>query len=72
MECSYEDIVWGKISNWNCQNGYEELSVNPTEVQRTVLRESRKKDCKALFYIQQGVDASYFEKISKITKAKEA
>jgi len=29
------------------------------------------KDCKALFYIQQGDYGSNFEKISKITKEKE-
>ncbi|GAU33832.1 hypothetical protein TSUD_393400 [Trifolium subterraneum] len=36
------------------------------------LFESKKKDCKALFYIQQNVDAHHFEKISKATTSKEA
>ncbi|PNX71421.1 F-box protein [Trifolium pratense] len=34
------------------QNGYEELGANATEAQRTTYRESKKKDCKALFYIK--------------------
>ncbi|MCI85646.1 F-box protein, partial [Trifolium medium] len=34
-------------------DGYEELGANPTDAQRTTFRESKKKDCKALFYIQQ-------------------
>ncbi|PNY02359.1 F-box protein [Trifolium pratense] len=53
------------------QNGYEELGANPTEAQRAAYRESKKKDCKALFYIQENVDSQHFEKIAKATKSKE-
>ncbi|MCI64779.1 F-box protein, partial [Trifolium medium] len=53
-------------------NGYEDLGANPTEAQRTTFKEAKKKDCKALFYIQQNVDAQHFEKISKATRSKEA
>jgi len=34
------------------QNGYEELLANATDVQRAVYKENKKKDCKALFFIQ--------------------
>ncbi|KAK2426752.1 hypothetical protein QL285_025388 [Trifolium repens] len=53
-------------------NGYEELTENPTDAQRNLFKENRKKDCKALFYIQQNVDTQHFEKIAKATKSKEA
>jgi len=54
------------------QNGYEDLAANATEVQRAAFKENKKKDCKALFYIQQNVDNQHFEKISKATRSKEA
>ncbi|PNX73884.1 F-box protein [Trifolium pratense] len=54
------------------QNGYEELGANSTEAQRETYRDAKKKDCKALFYIQQNVDSQHFEKIAKATKSKEA
>jgi len=54
------------------EDGYEDLAANATEVQRAAFREQKKKDCKALFYIQQNVDSNLFEKISKITRSKEA
>jgi len=41
-------------------------------VQRAAYKENKKKDCKALFYIQQNVDNQHFEKISKATRSKEA
>jgi len=53
-------------------NGYEDLAANPTEVQRKAFRDSKKKDRKALFYILQNVDTHHFEKISKVTRFKEA
>ncbi|KAK2421505.1 hypothetical protein QL285_032127 [Trifolium repens] len=53
-------------------NGYEELGENPTDAQRNVFKEIKKKDYKALFYIQQNVDSQHFEKIAKATKSKEA
>ncbi|KHN42350.1 Retrovirus-related Pol polyprotein from transposon TNT 1-94, partial [Glycine soja] len=54
------------------QNGYEDLGANPTEAQRLMFKEAKKKDCKALFYIQQNVDSYHFEKIAKATRSKEA
>ncbi|KAK2991588.1 hypothetical protein RJ640_000959 [Escallonia rubra] len=43
-----------------------------SNAQKTALRESRKKDKKALFLIFQGVDESTFEKISDAKTSKEA
>ena len=54
------------------QNGYDDLALNATDAQRTAFKESKKKDCKALFYIQQNVDSYHFEKIAKATRSKEA
>jgi poly(A) polymerase Pap1 len=54
------------------ENEYEDLAANATNVQRAAFKEHKKKDCKALFYIQQNVDSNHFEKISKITRSKEA
>jgi len=42
------------------QNGYEDLVANATEVQKAAFKENKKKDCKALFYIQQNVDNQHF------------
>ncbi|KAK2405219.1 hypothetical protein QL285_054482 [Trifolium repens] len=53
-------------------NGYEDLAENPNDAQRNAFKETKKKDCKALFYIQQNVDSRHFEKIAKATKSKEA
>jgi len=54
------------------QNEFEEPPANATDVQRAAFREDKKKDCKALFYIQQNVDNQHFEKIAKATRSKEA
>ena len=54
------------------QNGFEEPPANATDVQRAAFKENKKKDCKALFYIQQNVDNQHFEKIAKATRSKEA
>lgn len=54
------------------QNDYDEFGENSTEVQRNAYKEFKKKDCKALFFIQQSVDSGNFERISKSTKSKEA
>jgi len=54
------------------ENGNEDVAANATDVQRAALKEQKKKDCKALFYIQQNVDSNHFENISKITRSKEA
>ncbi|XP_073221560.1 uncharacterized protein [Cicer arietinum] len=47
------------------QDDYEQLGANPTERQQTIFKDCKKKDCKALFYIQQSVDSNNFERISK-------
>lgn len=52
--------------------GYDELGVNPTEEQRNTHRDAKKKDCKALWYIYQCIDASNFEKIAKAITSKAA
>jgi hypothetical protein len=54
------------------ENGYDDLAVNATDAQRNAFKEVKKKDCKTLFYIQQYVDYQNFERISKVTKSKEA
>jgi len=46
--------------------------VNATEVQRNAHKDLKKKDCKALFLIQQSLDEGNFERISKSTSSKEA
>lgn len=42
------------------KEGYEDLVENPTDAQRVIFKESRKKNCKTLFYIQQNVDSHHF------------
>lgn len=54
------------------QDGYEELGEDIINAQRTTFKELRKKDYKALFYIQQNVDSHYIEKNLKATRPKEA
>jgi len=54
------------------ENGYKDVAANATDVQRAAFKGQKKKDCKALFYIQQNVDSNHFENISKITRSKEA
>lgn len=53
------------------QNGYEELQAEQIYAQRVTFKESKKKYCKTLFYIQQNVNADHFENISKATRSKE-
>ncbi|GMP53365.1 hypothetical protein CsSME_00018833 [Camellia sinensis var. sinensis] len=43
-----------------------------TQVEKDNLRDNRKKDKKALFFLYQAVDEIIFEKISSATKAKES
>lgn len=51
---------------------YQELGENPTDEERATYRESKKKDCKALFLIHQCIDATNFDKITGATTSKEA
>ena len=45
------------------QDGVAELAANATDVQRNAHKELKKKDCKALFLIQQSLDEGNFERI---------
>ena len=53
------------------QNGVGDLAANATKVQRNVHKDLKKKDCKALFLIQQSLDEANFERISKTISSKE-
>ncbi|XP_019435835.1 PREDICTED: uncharacterized protein LOC109342272 [Lupinus angustifolius] len=54
------------------QKGYQEIGDGATEAQRAMYNEAKKKDCKALFLIYQGVDAANYEKINGVETAKQA
>ncbi|XP_019414295.1 PREDICTED: uncharacterized protein LOC109326065 [Lupinus angustifolius] len=54
------------------QNRYQPLGEDDTEIQISNFRESKKRDCKALFLIHQCVDEANFKKISSAKTAKEA
>lgn len=54
------------------QNGYPDLGEDPTDAARAVHKESRKRDCKALFLIHQGVDNAHFENIASAKTSKAA
>lgn len=54
------------------KRGYEELGEHPTDAQRSTMKNSKKKDCKAIFYIHHNVDTNNFEKISKVSTSNEA
>ncbi|XP_019455117.1 PREDICTED: uncharacterized protein LOC109356241 [Lupinus angustifolius] len=54
------------------QKGYQEIGDGATEAQRAMYNEAKKKDCKALFLIYQGVDAANYEKINGAETAKQA
>ncbi|KAJ0972576.1 hypothetical protein J5N97_020535 [Dioscorea zingiberensis] len=57
-------------------DGYEEPTTEQeaayTREQKNTLKEQRKKDKKALFFLYQGVDEATFEKISEAQSSKEA
>ncbi|XP_028076310.1 uncharacterized protein LOC114278465 [Camellia sinensis] len=57
--------------------GYDEPTTiedegNLNDAQKTALKDSRKRDKKALYLLYQGIDESSFEKISAATTSKEA
>lgn len=54
------------------KNGYQDLGENPDTTQQAAHKESKKKDCKALFLIHQSVDVGHFEKIASAKTSKEA
>ncbi|XP_019432197.1 PREDICTED: uncharacterized protein LOC109339238 [Lupinus angustifolius] len=53
-------------------NGYQEVGENANEAKRTSYRESKKKDCKTLFLIDQCVNGANFERIASAKTTKEA
>ncbi|XP_074351769.1 uncharacterized protein LOC141690912 [Apium graveolens] len=71
-------VLLGSYDNWDIvESGFIEPADAAAEValpnaEKTALKESRKKDKKALYTIFQGVDESTFEKISVAKMAKEA
>ncbi|KAL8103772.1 hypothetical protein AgCh_028101 [Apium graveolens] len=71
-------VLLGSYDNWDIvESGFIEPADAAAEValpntEKTALKESRKKDKKALYTIFQGVDESTFEKISDAKTAKEA
>ncbi|XP_074324291.1 uncharacterized protein LOC141661204 [Apium graveolens] len=53
------------------KSGYDE-SANLTNAQKEALKETKKKDAKALFFIQQAISESLFPRIMRVATAKEA
>ncbi|KAF1860399.1 hypothetical protein Lal_00037739 [Lupinus albus] len=49
-----------------------EIGENTSDAQRTIYKESKKKDCKALLLIHQCVDEANFERIAYAKTAREA
>ena len=65
----------GSHDAWDIiERGYDEPlgDVALTVAQRDALRESMKRDKKALFFIYEGVDKSSFEQIASDTTSKQA
>ncbi|XP_074336690.1 uncharacterized protein LOC141673860 [Apium graveolens] len=71
-------VLLGSYDNWDIvENGYDEPTDTAAETalsnaEKMILKETRKKDKKALYTIIQGVDESTFEKISNAKTAKDA
>ena len=71
-------VLLGSYDNWDIvESGYNEpvdatAEAALSNAEKTVLKDSRKKDQKALYMIFQGVDESAFEKISQAKRAKDA
>ncbi|XP_057426461.1 uncharacterized protein LOC130719879 [Lotus japonicus] len=53
------------------ENGFQPLTQDMIEEQKTLHNEMKKKDCKAMFLIHQCVDDTHFEKIANASSAKE-
>lgn len=53
------------------ENGFQPLTQDMTEEQKTLHNDMKKKDCKAMFLIHQCVDDTHFEKIANASSAKE-
>ena len=73
--CIQMKALLGSLDAWEIvEKGYTELEdeATLTQVQKNSLREKKKKDKKALFYIDQDMDEFSFEKISCATTLKQA
>lgn len=62
--------MWEIVSNGYTEPSSEEEALYTTE-QKTVLKDHRKKDKKALFLLYQGLEDDTFEKISEASTSKE-
>ena len=66
-------VVMRFLGAWEfVEEGYILVGERATDEQKAVDREKEKKDCKALFILQQSVDAANFEKIAMAQTSKEA
>lgn len=68
-------VLLKSLEIWNVvEDGYVEPENEGalTQPQRNALRENRKKDSKALFYIYQTIDMSVYERIAQAGTSKEA
>ncbi|XP_074374735.1 uncharacterized protein LOC141715153 [Apium graveolens] len=71
-------VLLGSYDNWDIvESGYDEPTDAAAEAalsnaEKMILKETRKKDKKALYTIIQGVDESTFEKISNAKMVKDA
>ena len=68
-------VLLGSYDNWDIvESGYDkpEDEAVLSETEKTALKDSKKKDQRALYTIIQGVDESTFEKISNAKTAKDA
>ncbi|XP_019441534.1 PREDICTED: uncharacterized protein LOC109346408 [Lupinus angustifolius] len=54
------------------EDGIPDTADLTTEVQRVLYKESKMKDCQAMFLLHQCVDEAHFKKIAKARSAKEA
>nr|XP_017233138.1 PREDICTED: uncharacterized protein LOC108207189 [Daucus carota subsp. sativus] len=68
-------VLLGSYDNWDIvESGYDkpEDEAVLSDAEKTALKDSKKKDQRALYTIIQGVDESTFEKISNAKTAKDA
>ena len=68
-------VLLGSYNNWDIvESGYDEPvdEATFTSTEKIILKETRKKDKKALYTIIQGVDESTFEKTSEPKTSKSA
>ncbi|XP_074324289.1 uncharacterized protein LOC141704917 [Apium graveolens] len=57
---------------WDLVKREYDESANLTNAQKEALKETKKKDAKALFFIQQAISESLFPRIMRVTMTKEA